>query len=107
MATGLGSRVRVSRNVSCYSTPELPRILYVVEPVSFGGDDSDFLVRPRTKVAFQSVLRLVERPHGENGVTSARVPRFHSSWSRDHLKHESTMYRCNYDRLTDRDKDSL
>jgi hypothetical protein len=59
-----------------------------------------FLVRPRTEVAFQSVLRVVERPHGENGVTSARVPHFHFSWSRDHLKHDSTMYRYNYDRLT-------
>jgi hypothetical protein len=43
LATGLGSRVRVSHSVGCYSTPELPKILSVVEPVSFGGDDSDFL----------------------------------------------------------------
>jgi hypothetical protein len=66
-----------------------------------------FLVRPRTKAALQSILKIVERPRGVDGVVSVRVPRFHFSWSRDHLKHEPAMYRYNYDRLTDQNKDSF
>jgi hypothetical protein len=34
-----------------------------------------FLVRPRTKAALQSVLKVVERPRGEGGVAPVRVPR--------------------------------
>jgi hypothetical protein len=59
------------------------------------------------EVALQSVLRVVERPYGEDGVTSVCVPRFHFCWSRDHLKHEPAMYRYNYDCLTDCNKDSF
>jgi hypothetical protein len=36
-----------------------------------------------------------------------RVPRIRFNWSRDHLKHEPTMYRFSYDKLTERNKDSF
>jgi hypothetical protein len=66
-----------------------------------------FLVRPRTETTLQSVLKIVDRPRGEGGVAPARVPRIRFNWSRDHLKHESTMYRISYDKLTERNKDSF
>jgi hypothetical protein len=66
-----------------------------------------FLVKPRTEVALRSVLKVVARPHGDGGVTSVRVPRFHFSWCLDHFKHEPAMYRYNYDKLTEWDKDSF
>jgi hypothetical protein len=43
LATGLDSRVRVSRSVGFYSAPEPSIFFSVIEPVSFGGDGSDFL----------------------------------------------------------------
>jgi hypothetical protein len=66
-----------------------------------------FLVRPRTEAALQSVLKIVDRPSGEGGVAPVRVPLIRFNWSRDHLKHELTMYRISYDKLTERDKDSF
>jgi hypothetical protein len=66
-----------------------------------------FLVRPRIEVALHNVLRVVERPYGDNGVTSVRVSRFHFSWSRDHFKHETAMYRYGYDQLTEQNKNSF
>ena len=36
-----------------------------------------FLVRSRTEVALNSVLKVTERPHDDVGVVFARVPRFH------------------------------
>jgi hypothetical protein len=66
-----------------------------------------FLVRPQIEGAINSVLKVVERLHKEVGVVSARVPCFHFCWSRDHLKHEPSMYRRDYDRLIDRDQTSL
>jgi hypothetical protein len=65
------------------------------------------MVRPRTEVALQSVLKVVERARGEGGVAPVRVPRIRFNWSRDHLKHEPTMYRFSYDKLTERNKDSF
>jgi hypothetical protein len=66
-----------------------------------------FLVRPRTETTLQSVLKIVDRPRGEGGVAPVHVPRIHFSWSRDHLKHEHTMYRISSDKLTERNKDSF
>lgn len=66
-----------------------------------------FLVRPQTETALNSVLKVVEWPHEDVGVVSARVPRFHFCWSHDHFKHEPAIYRHSYDRLTDHNKTSF
>jgi hypothetical protein len=52
-------------------------------------------------------LKIVDRPSGEGGVAPVRVPRIRFKLSRDHLKHELTIYRISYDKLTERDKDSF
>jgi hypothetical protein len=66
-----------------------------------------FLVRLRTEMALNNVLKVVERPHDDVGVVSAHVPRFHFCWSHNHLKHEPAMYKHSYERLTDRNKMSI
>jgi hypothetical protein len=59
-----------------------------------------FLIRPRTEVALNSVLKVVERPHDDVGVVSTRIPRFHFNWSKDHFKHEPNIFRHSYTGLS-------
>jgi len=66
-----------------------------------------FLVRPRTKVALSSVLKVMECPHDDVRVVSARVPRFPFYWSKDHFKHGPKMFRHNYVGLSERNKTSF
>jgi hypothetical protein len=66
-----------------------------------------FLIRPKTEAAIISVLKVVERSGEGVGGVSTRVPHFPFCWSRDHLRHEPSMYRRDYDRLIDRDQTSL
>ena len=66
-----------------------------------------FLVRPRTEVALNNVLKVVERPQEDVGVVLARVPHFHFWLSPDHFKHEPAMYRFSYAVLTDQNKTSF
>jgi len=66
-----------------------------------------FLVRPRTEVALNSVLKATERPHEDVGVVSTRVPRFHFYWGKDHFKHDPEMFKHNYTALSERNKTSF
>jgi len=66
-----------------------------------------FLVRPRTEVALNNVLKVVECPHGDVGTVSSRVPHFPFYWSKDHFKHAPKMFRHNYAGLSERNKTSF